>query len=316
MAFIQRPDQQQLKEHLAEYLVKTGMRSERNDHKTIETWFSRLRLFYGMPFNYIVPDERMLPTESLRFFQVDNNWMDALIDGAFSIGSSKPLSSNTQLTAHIAALRESAKQKMGTIRANILSKATGPAAEKAKKYIQEYHALESDNLSGFILRSMVITGWPGIQVHGFSDAAATKPVPILRMEKLSSTLLFVIFEGMVQSVIFEEPSEGVHFGVTPDTNPITTELRYAQTGAGVTSGQVITDQEAYPVPMRSTSTLNVLRANTFAQQLINQPTVWPPGTTAPYPAFTAAQFALEMVQGVQSVQFTCSATPKAISNES
>ncbi|WP_183573684.1 hypothetical protein HDF18_08050 [Mucilaginibacter sp. X5P1] len=310
MAFIKRPDQQQIKEHLAEYLLKTEMHSERDDHKTIETWFSRLRLFYGMPFNYIVPDERMLPTESLRFFQVDNNWMDVLIDGAFSIGSSKPMSSNSQLAAHIAAFRESAKQKMSSIRATILSKATGPAAEKAKKYLEEYRTSESNNLSGFFLRSMVITGWPGIQVHGFSDAAAQNSIRILRMEKLSSSLLFVIFEGVVQSVIFEEPSEGVHFGVTPDTIPPTTELRYAQTGDGVTSGTVITGEENYPVPMRGTSTLNVLRANTFAQQLINQPTVWPPNTPPPYPAFTAAQFALELVQGVQSVQFTCSATPK------
>lgn len=311
MAFIKRPDQQQIEEHVAEYLLKNEMSSERDDHKTIETWLSRLRLFYGMPFNYIVPDERMLPIESLRFFQVDNNWMDVLIDGAFSIGSSKPLSSNAKLASCIAALREDAKHKAASIRAEILSKATGPAAEKAKKYLDQYQTSESNNLSGFFLRSMVITGWPGIQVHGFSDAAAQNPIRILRMEKLSSSLLFVIFEGVVQSVIFEEPSEGVYFGVSPNTDPPTTELRYAQTGGTYVSGQINTDKEAYPVPMRGTSTLNVLQANTFAQKLMNESGIWPPSTQPPYPAFTAAQFALEMVQGVQTVQFTCSATPKS-----
>jgi hypothetical protein len=311
MAFIKRADRQQVKDYVAEYLLKTLALPEKDDHKTIVTWFGRLRLFHGMPFNYLVPDERMLPTESLRFFQVDNNWMDALIDGAFSIGSSKPLSSNTQLSAHIAAVRENSKKEAAKIRAKILGKAKGPAAEKAKKYLQEYQGLESNNLSGFFLRSMVITGWPGIQVHGFSDTGAQKPILKLRMEKLSPSLLFVLFEGIVQSVVFEEPSEGVHFGITPDTDPTTTALRYAQTGDGATSGEPITAEGAYPVPMRSNNNFNILRANTLAQGLINQPTVWPPGTTAPYPAFTAAQFALELIQGVQSVQFTCSATPKA-----
>ena len=40
----------------------------------------------GVPFNYLVPDERMLPAESIRFFQLDESWMDCLLDGAFSIG--------------------------------------------------------------------------------------------------------------------------------------------------------------------------------------------------------------------------------------
>lgn len=310
MAFIKRPSPQQLKEHIAEYLLKTLADPEKDDHKTIETWFSRLHLFYGLPFNYLVADERMLPIESLRFFQVDNNWMDVLIDGALSIGSSKP-SSNSPLATRLAAVRESAKQKRASIRARILSKATGPAAEKAKKFLEQGQASVPENISGLFLRSMVVSGWPGIQVHGFSDAAGQDPIRILRMERLSSSLLLVLFEGVVQSVIFEEPSEGVHFGVTPDTAPPITALRYAQSGGNVKSGDMIPDAKNYAVPMRSTTTLNILRANTFAQQLINQPTVWPPGTSAPFPAFTAAQFALELVQGVQSVQFSCSETSKS-----
>ncbi|PST83934.1 hypothetical protein C7T94_04105 [Pedobacter yulinensis] len=309
MAFLKRPDAARVKAQFARQLLHAVQDTEKDDHKTMETWFSRLHLFYGVPFNYLVPDERMLPQESLRFFQVDSNWMEALIDGTFSIGSSKP-SSDSVLLGHSIAIRQQAKEKIASVRANILSKAKGPAAEKAKKLLQTYVAAPPGPVSGFLLRSMVITGWPGIQVHGFSDAAGSTPIPILRMEKLSSSLLFVLFDGVVQSVNFQEPSEGVHFGVTPDTSPPTTELRYAQTGAGVTSGQLIPDQEKYAVPMRSTSTLNVLRANTLAQQLINQPTVWPPGTQAPYPTFTAAQFALELIQGVQSVQFSLSGNTK------
>ena len=38
------------------------------------------------PFHYLVPDERILPAESIRLFQVDPIWIECLVDGAFSIG--------------------------------------------------------------------------------------------------------------------------------------------------------------------------------------------------------------------------------------
>ena len=52
----------------------------------ISSWFKSLRKLEGVPFNYLVPDERMLPPESIRFFRVDPTWVDCLADGAFSIG--------------------------------------------------------------------------------------------------------------------------------------------------------------------------------------------------------------------------------------
>ena len=49
-------------------------------------WLTRLRLMEGVPFSYIVPSSEMLPNESIRFFHVDRNWLDALVDGALSTG--------------------------------------------------------------------------------------------------------------------------------------------------------------------------------------------------------------------------------------
>lgn len=53
----------------------------------ITQWLSQLRLLKGVPFNYLVPYEAMLPTESMRFFYIDSNWIQSLLDGACSIGS-------------------------------------------------------------------------------------------------------------------------------------------------------------------------------------------------------------------------------------
>ena len=53
---------------------------------SLTKWLGKLALLTGVPFNYLVPDERMLPLESIRFFYLDPNWVAALSDGAFSIG--------------------------------------------------------------------------------------------------------------------------------------------------------------------------------------------------------------------------------------
>ena len=54
----------------------------------IVEWLRSLRCLRGVPLGYLVPDTRMLPEESLRFFAVDANWLDALCDGALSLRSS------------------------------------------------------------------------------------------------------------------------------------------------------------------------------------------------------------------------------------
>ena len=48
-------------------------------------WIARLVLLYPVPFHYLVPHQSLLPSESMRFFHLDDNWVDALVDGAFSI---------------------------------------------------------------------------------------------------------------------------------------------------------------------------------------------------------------------------------------
>jgi len=48
---------------------------------------ARLRLLESVPFAYLVPDSLLLPPESIRFFYVDRNWTDALVEGALSVGT-------------------------------------------------------------------------------------------------------------------------------------------------------------------------------------------------------------------------------------
>src|SRR5689334_889616 len=52
----------------------------------LESFLAHLRLLVGVPFEYMVPDPRLLPAESIRFFYVDRSWADRLVDGTIAVG--------------------------------------------------------------------------------------------------------------------------------------------------------------------------------------------------------------------------------------
>ncbi|HSH76687.1 MAG TPA: hypothetical protein VLA09_13450, partial [Longimicrobiales bacterium] len=52
----------------------------------LESFLAHLRMLVGVPFRYLVPDERLLPKESIRFFYLDRSWTDRLVDGAMAVG--------------------------------------------------------------------------------------------------------------------------------------------------------------------------------------------------------------------------------------
>jgi hypothetical protein len=104
--------------------------------ETVRSWFENLTLLEGVPFHYLVPDERMLPTESMRFFQVDPIWMECLVDGAFSIGRVSPSDHERD---------------------------------------QSHKPNKQNRASGFLLRSDVVAGWPGLQVDGYDESKETYP---------------------------------------------------------------------------------------------------------------------------------------------
>ena len=53
--------------------------------KELVSWMARLRMLEGVPFRYLVPYDEILPNEAIRFFHIDRNWLDALVDGAMSV---------------------------------------------------------------------------------------------------------------------------------------------------------------------------------------------------------------------------------------
>ncbi|MGO4293286.1 hypothetical protein [Chitinophaga sp. RAB17] len=166
----------------------------------LSDWVSQLMLLYKLPFDSLVPDERLLPNESLRFFYLDKNWLHAAADGALSLGleSSKSVYFNQQIRKQVIA---NAKKKVAKIRSGLLKKAS-------------VNDTTPDVMSGMLLRSALVTGWPNLEIKPKDGAGL--PVNILRIDHPAPNILLVIFNGVPASVELSEPRESLGFGVDDD----------------------------------------------------------------------------------------------------
>jgi hypothetical protein len=250
--------------------------------RSVIRWLARLSLLHGVPFNYLVPDDRMLPAESLRVFQLDAAWIDALLDGAFSIG--RATSGELAFDArHAAAVRARVQAERRTLRGN-------------PEPTEGLHKSATGAVSGFLLRSAAVSGWPNTAASGWADAERTSELRRLRLVRLGNDVLLGLFDGVVDVVAIHEPPEQLHCGVEGPAGNYTTTLREV---VGSEPGhQYDAPQGEATVPARSDArTLQIALAAKSIEDTLN--TRFSEGLTV----FTSAEFALEMVQGVVEVEF-------------
>ena len=68
--------------------------------------------------------------------------------------------------------------------------------------------------SGFLLRSSIVTNWPGIEVTATTSGAPDQTMPnIVRFDQVADGVLFCLARGSLDQLIFREPREGLTFGV-------------------------------------------------------------------------------------------------------
>ncbi len=229
----------------------------------VVAWFNDRSLLRGLPFSYLLPDERMLPKESIRFFRLDTAWVKALLDGAFSIG---------RVTT-----------------ADGTADGLYPNSPAANPY---------SSVSGLLLRSDVVAGFPDLLVDAYSAAIDSTDtvldeqfkLPLLRMDRLSPNILICLFDGDLKTVDIHRKPEMLHFGfdkplAAPD--PWIRRLRDPATGDLYESLNV-------PLPWRDENERTV-QINQLATDI---ETALGAGG-----AFTAAQFALQMIEGAEMLRF-------------
>ncbi|MDH4350014.1 MAG: hypothetical protein OEW56_02560, partial [Gemmatimonadota bacterium] len=82
--------------------------------------------------------------------------------------------------------------------------------------------LAANTITGFLLRSAAVSGWPGLHVRAYREDVPDEEVlpeqdprrmRLLRLERLAPAVLLGLFDGVPAIVHVEEPRQGIQFGV-------------------------------------------------------------------------------------------------------
>ncbi|MBM7116092.1 hypothetical protein [Archangium primigenium] len=228
-------------------------------------WFQDLSVLRGLPFNYVIPDEKLLPAESLRFFWLDPVWVECLQDGALSVG------------------RVTETDFLGDqgLRSRVATRSGGRV------------------VTGFVMRSSVVSGWPDLLVEAYNERVENadflptdqQTLTPVRIEKLSKDVLIGLFEGELKTLDVHQKPEAMHFGLDvqegSDSANYSKNLRDLDSGAG--SEELIID--AVPWREADKGLVDVVGLAEAMRGKLGQQ------------SFTAAPFALQMIEGVQKVRF-------------
>jgi hypothetical protein len=297
-------DRPEVKEHLARSLGKASTEPE---FTTAIDFQAGLRLLEGVPFSTLVPDSAMLPAESIRFFYVDPNYLSALSDGANSLG----LHTSRDI-AHAKALREPLNRIVAQRARTIRSRRTGRAGTTT------VGAGSGDPVAGFLLRSALVAGWPGLEVKAY---AATVPgsdpirpnlstlVSPLRLERLAPDVLLCLYPQIPVWIELDEPNEGLAFGVEDPTETggaPQVALRYLDNSdgrMGLATGTDVSFTSSYLRAAAAPATPRVVDIAGWQAYLCTQV---PPSTTDWGPA----AFAVEMVRAPEQIVFQIKRNPE------
>ena len=256
--------------------------------EAILDWLAQLFTLQGVPFPYLVANPAMLPTESIRFFVIDSNWLYRAVEGAVSAG----VSSSRDAIAVLRFLEDELRKRVPAHALTARARARGIAIQAPPAPAPPVA------WSGCLIRSIAVSGWPGIEVTA-TDAKGNN-CPAIRIDRLSPSVLFCLFQGVATTVNVLEPPETLHFGVFFKDAQGYVFLRYLGYNGSTPGVQVQPDIEqpvefrssaAYPGVVKTAATALGLQAALIKNNLMAS------GST-----ITSAEYAVQMVQaaGLQS----------------
>lgn len=249
--------------------ASTGNSGESAEHTEVQAWITGLGQLSNIPFNYLVPYSAMLPPESIRFFTVDQFWLNSLSDGALSIGR----------TSHTDAQSDEAT-------------------------LAAFGLPITQPMSGLLLRSEAVSGWPHLKVTAYSkmptndtpDMGTGTRLTEIRSELLGPDVILFLFEGNMMGVDVHLKTESLHFGFdevyAKDAVSPTYEKSDVVKGSG-SPGNMTWSNKPRTSPVQAIpTTVRKIPISTLATSLCstNQP--------------NSAAFAPQMIQGTPNIMFT------------
>ncbi|MDR3336142.1 MAG: hypothetical protein LBT16_02960 [Treponema sp.] len=161
----------------------------------IEEFLASLHLLENLPIDNIVPDERLLPPESLRFFYIDSNWIAALVDGVQSIGRTGSRDTKLDNVLHKHLFKTSYHRSLSSRSRRFALAPPSPSTDEIR--------------TGFLLRSELVQGWPGLEVQCFQDG---RVLDMLRHDILGGDVMLCIVEGILDEITLTQGAESPYFG--------------------------------------------------------------------------------------------------------
>lgn len=248
---------------------------KKDDFAGVGSWLGELKRLTGIPFHYLVPEPlMMLPENSIRFFNVDLNWTNSLVDGALSLGRST--------TADLA--RDEEYVSIMHLEADHAAR----CSRQKEKLSRDGEKIEL--MSGVLIRSEIIVNWPGIEIEAFSgkEKATENALAIVSMRRLADTVLMCLFEGNIARLDIHPPAESLHYCFEKKSENLI--LRNPQNGVSAWTPDFDTNQ------LFRQADLNVLDVAGLAEKIKKQ-------FKLDDPQFTSAQFGLSLIAPGNYVTF-------------
>lgn len=175
-----------------------------------QSFLAHLRLLVGVPFEQLVPDARMLPNESIRFFHLDRSWTDRLVDGVLAVGKigTREQAHHQQAAPAVTAQLDQLEPSVRPVQRGLAS-IEDPAATATQDAGQP--------ITGMLLRSALVSGWPHMDVAAYLNG---RKLTLLRLERLAPAVLIALWAGIPDRVQFEEPHHGIQFGASSTQAPL------------------------------------------------------------------------------------------------
>ncbi|KAI0118163.1 hypothetical protein GGR51DRAFT_498337 [Nemania sp. FL0031] len=185
------------------------------DWMIVLSWLLDRMFLAGVPAHCLIPDPTYLEPEALRFFRIDSNWVDALIDGALSLGNHYGDDEDRR------AIKEAFNDYLSHT----------PDGQDQPVQIPSY---------GFYLRSDLVTMFPDLRVEILPDnaalAAAGKAAltgtPLLRHEIVTDGVMMAFTDRLpgsdqFSSLVFTQPAHQQRFAVARglDTTQVKVGIR-------------------------------------------------------------------------------------------
>lgn len=141
--------------------------------------FVRFLSLEDLPSHYLLPDAEFLPSEAIRFFEVDSLWIKCLFDGAFSVGGNLYFDD------------EFRKNRWKELWSGVSN-----------------HTDFTSQQSGFFLHSRLLSDFPQCRV----SAQGTEANQVPQLQRRNGDLLLAIFRNRPSQFLFAMPPEGMHSG--------------------------------------------------------------------------------------------------------